>query len=491
MRSVLPLPLLLVKNQVRDRPWLFGTRTAAAAVFGAGAMALAWWFGSRLHAGTAALQAAAPALFSRGYTLLLHTLLAALLPLMTISQAVTALACLFKNADARFLLSLPFPASRLFLSGGTRIYATATGYFYLMMVPFLWGFGGGRYALRALVPLTLFLLVTFGAGVLFIFALVALFRVATLHRAFSFFFALFAVLFLLAFRGLRPETLAVSPAAFLLALDHPPAGTWMPSWPAARALAGGPPAPLSLLAPALLLAGGAALVFRRFYFRLYSRSLSQGRRKRETVRSRLGARSFVLNAVLKEWLSLLRHPTRLSQAMLMASMLLLYLANFSVLPLRGDPLFGGLYRGLHLFLTGFILSALGLRFAFPAPSLEGPAVRFLQTLPVPGRALFAARTLAYALPLAAVAFLLDGAAWWGLGLSPSEFGILGLLGAGMAALFAAAGVGAGSLHPQHRNPNPLQVGFSPEGLGYFFFCLAVTGGVTWAYAGGAVRRLLA
>ena len=491
---MIPLSILFLKNQARDRPLLFGTRALAGAAFGIGAVALAGWFGSRLRSGAAGLEAAAPVLFERGFTHLLHALLSALLPLMVISQAVTALACLFKNADARFLLALPWSPTSLFFSRGLRIYGAATGFVHLLVVPFLWGFGGGPYAVRAMVPLTLFLLVTFGAGMLFIFALASVFRVATLHRAFSFFFALFAVLFIVAFRGLRPEALAASPAAFLLALDRPPAGTWMPSWPAARALAGlrsgGPLAPAGLLWPALGLCAGAYLAFRLGYFRLYSRAQSQGMKVRMALRSRIRARSFAVNAILKEWLSLLRHPTRLAQGMLMASLILLYLANFAVLPLRSDPLFGAVYRGLHVFLSGFILAALGLRFAFPAPSLEGPAVRFLQGLPVGARTLFAARTIAYALPLSAVALVLTGSVWWGLGLSAGEAWTFAFIGTGMAVAFSAAGVAAGSLHPRYRNPDPLQVGFSPEGLGYFFVCLAVTAAVTWAYLKDTVRMIL-
>ena len=492
---MLPLSVLFLKNQARERPILFGTRALAGAAFGAGAVALAGWFGARLHTGTAGLEAAAPALFDRGLTLLLHTLLSALLPMMVISQAVTALAGLFKNADARFLLALPLSPSRIFASRGPRIFATATGFFYLMAVPFFWGFGGPLVAARSLVPLTLFLLITFGAGLLFILGLAALFRVATLHRAFSFFFALFAVLFILVFRGMRPEALAASPAAFLLALDRPAAAPWLPSYPAARALAGlrdgwtglAPPA---LLWPALILCAGAFLAFRLSYFRLYSRSQSQGRRKRPTVRPRLGGRPFLFNAVVKEWLSLLRHPTRLSQAMLMASLLFLYLANFAVLPLKGDPLFGSVYRGLHLFLTGFILSALGLRFAFPAPSLEGPAIRFLQGLPVSGWMLFRARTLAYALPLTGVALVLNASAWWGLGFTTPELLKFTAIGVALAVAFSAAGVAAGSVHPRYQDPNPLQVGFSPEGLGYFFFCLAVTAALTWTYLKDTLRTIL-
>ena len=262
MTGSVPLPLLLLKNQARERPWLFGTRLLAGAAFGMGAAVLSYQFGMRLQAGTEGLRATAPLLFERGYAFLLHMLLSSLLPLMTISQAVTALACFFKGADTPFLLSLPLKPSALFVSKGLKVFGTATGFFYLMMVPFLWGFGGGGYAVRALVPLTLYIGVTFGAGILFILALAALERAAALHRAFSFFFALFAVLFILAFRGLRPEVLASSPAAFLLALDRPPAGTWLPSWPAARALAGGPAAPLSLLVPAAVLCAGAFLAFR-------------------------------------------------------------------------------------------------------------------------------------------------------------------------------------------------------------------------------------
>jgi ABC-2 type transport system permease protein len=490
----IPVLLLQIKNQALERPALFITRVLAGGAFGVGAVALAGWFGWKLGAGTNAFARAFPAVHASGLRFLFQYLLTALLPLMAISQATVALAYLFKNPEIRFLLTLPLSRTRIFFSRGVKIFLTASGYFYLLFIPFLWGFGGVAFALKAMVPITLFLLITFFLGLLLILLLTSLFHVATLHRAFSFFFALFAVGFIFAFRNLHPETLFASPQAFVLAMNRPLPFPYSPASRAAKSLLevyqGGGPVDGILLASCAGLFLAAFAAFGASYFRAFSRSLSQGRRKREQVRGRMPGRPFVWALVMKEWLHVARSPTRLSQAMLMASLLILYLFNMAHLPLREDPMFGLLYQGLHVFLLGFIISALGLRFAFPAPSLEGEAVVFFKSLPVAKRTAFAARSAAWFIPFLLISILLNAMAWRSLDLPASEFLKMNLAGGALALLASAGGVGMGMIHPRYKNANPLQVGFSPEGLAYFFLCLAATSFTAWLFLRSVIADLL-
>ena len=494
MRFRVPVLFLQIKNQALERPVLFGTRALAGGIFGIGMVALAVWFGRKLGAGTSGFARAFPAVHAAGLRFLFQYLLTALLPLMAVSQATVALAYLFKNPEIRFLLILPLSRTRIFFARGAKVFLTASGYFYLMFIPFLWGLGGAGFALKAMVPVTLFLLITFFLGLLLILLLASLFHVSTLHRAFSFFFALFSVGFIFAFRNLHPEVLFASPQAFVLAMNRPLPFPYSPASRAAKSLLeiyqGGGAVDGILLASCGLLFAAAFAAFGASYFRAFSRSLSQGRRKKERVKERMPGRPFVWALVMKEWLHVARSPTRLSQAMLMASLLILYFFNMAHLPLRGDPLFGLLYQGLHVFLMGFIISALGLRFAFPAPSLEGEAVVFFKSLPVTGRAAFAARSTAWFVPFLLISVLLNAMAWHSLQLPSSEFLKMNLAGTLLALLASAGGVGMGMIHPRYKNANPLQVGFSPEGLGYFFICLAATSFTAWLFLRSVIADLL-
>ena len=392
------------------------------------------------------------------------------------------------------LLTLPLSRARIFFSRGAKIFLTASGYFYLMFIPFLWGFGGAVFALKAIIPVTLFLLITFFLGLLLILLLTSIFHVSTLHRAFSFFFALFAVGFIFAFRNLHPETLFASPPAFLLTMNRPLPFPYSPASRAAQSLLeiyqGGGGVDGQLLVPCGLLFAAAFTAFGVSYFRAFSRSLSQGRRRKEKVKARMCGRSFTWTLMLKEWLHVARSPTRLSQAMLMASLLILYFFNLARLPLREDALLGLLYRGVHVFLMGFIISALGLRFAFPAPSLEGEAAVFFKSLPVTCRIAFAARATAWFIPFLLISILLNAMAWRSLDLPSSEFLKMSLAGGALALLASAGGVGMGMIHPRYKNANPLQVGFSPEGLAYFFLCLAATSAVAWWFLRNVISELL-
>ena len=491
----LGVPLLQIRNQARERPAWFSARMLAGGAFAAGMVALAEIFGRRLGAGTRMLAAAYPAAYAAGLRLLLDRLLAALFPLISLSQAAAALAYFFGNPDLKLILALPIPPLHFFLMRGARVFATASGFFYLLFIPLLWGFGGKPFAMKALIPLTLYMAIAFFLGLSAVLALANLFRVTALHRAFAVAFALYAVVFILAFRSARPERMFASPAAFLQTLQRPLPAPFLPPARTASTLVdlhlgrGAAVDPLTA-GVCLLLGLASCAAFTAGYSRAFSRSRSQAGRKEERVKPRVPQASFFPALAVKEWLRILRSPTRLAQVLLMAGLLFLYIFNLAHLPMKGDPILVPLYKGLHVFLTGFILSALGLRFAFPAASMEGDAVVFFRSLPVSASAVWAAKSAAYFIVFLAVSILLNGAAWFSLPMAVPDFLWMNLAGAVLALLASAGGVALGMVHPKYKNANPLQVGFSPEGLGYFFLSLAATSATAWLFMRSAVLELL-
>jgi ABC-2 type transport system permease protein len=88
----------------------------------------------------------------------------------------------------------------------------------------------------------------------------------------------------------------------------------------------------------------------------------------------------------------MRDTTQWSQLFLLLALIVVYLYNFKVLPLgtfadARRNFCASWFPFANLALAGFVLSAVAVRFAFPAVSLEGRAFWILQSAPVSLRAL--------------------------------------------------------------------------------------------------------
>ena len=75
--------------------------------------------------------------------------------------------------------------------------------------------------------------------------------------------------------------------------------------------------------------------------------------------------------------------------------MVVYVYNFSVLPLRGSPLvtfyFKNVIAFLNLALAAFVLASVAARFVFPSFSMEGRALWLIKGAPVPARRIWWAK----------------------------------------------------------------------------------------------------
>jgi ABC-2 type transport system permease protein len=135
---------------------------------------------------------------------------------------------------------------------------------------------------------------------------------------------------------------------------------------------------------------------------------SQGRRKFAFLDALIGflTRPFpaVVRAIMiKDIKTFIRDTTQWSQLFLLVALIVVYLYNFKVLPLDRSPMPAGTIRSLvafaNLALAGFVLSAVAMRFAFPAVSLEGKAFWLLQTSPISLKSLLWSKFWLNLLPL--------------------------------------------------------------------------------------------
>jgi ABC-2 type transport system permease protein len=379
-------------------------------------LALAFWYGTyyvirRVLLYFQSVYDLGPSL---AYQLLLIILLT-FLSMLLFSNLITALSTFFLARDLDLVLSTPVSADSFYYSRliTTTLNSSWMVLFFSLPIFVAYGtvFGSGvLFYLWVAVVLPLFLIVPASVGVL-IMHLLVYFLPAKRIRDMLFFIGLFAfIIIYFLFRFSQPERL-VQPESFghflqFLAAMETPASPLLPSSWAAEVLAGSlfkkPTAQgffYALLASyAFFLPLATSWVSSAVYLAGWSKAQEskQGRRKYEIFESGLNwlMRPFpsVFGALMvKDIKTFLRDSTQWSQLFLLVALIVVYLYNFKVLPLDRSPLPTATLKTVvsfaNLALAGFVLSAVAMRFAFPAVSLEGKAFWILQTAPISLRTL--------------------------------------------------------------------------------------------------------
>jgi ABC-2 type transport system permease protein len=161
--------------------------------------------------------------------------------------------------------------------------------------------------------------------------------------------------------------------------------------------------------------------------------------------------------------TVLRDASTPAQLGSLAAVFVLDVLNVRLLPAT-DASARDLVAGLQTGLSLFLVSALSLRFAYPAVSTDGRAAAVLRSLPLDPRRHLAARWAARALPAVATSLLLTGLSLAVLR-SPA-----GTTAAALSVAFAgglaipALHTGLGGLFPRYDASNPVAVALGPGGL---------------------------
>jgi ABC-2 type transport system permease protein len=170
--------------------------------------------------------------------------------------------------------------------------------------------------------------------------------------------------------------------------------------------------------------------------------------------------------MLKDIKTFLRDTTQWSQLFLLLALIVVYLYNFKVLPLDRSPMPAGTIRTIvsfaNLALAGFVLSAIAMRFAFPAVSLEGRAFWLLQTSPIALRSLLWSKFWLNFIPLLCLGELLIFLSNLLLQVPPWMM-TLSLISVFLMTFgITAIGVGLGALYPNFNYENAAEI---PTSLG--------------------------
>jgi ABC-2 type transport system permease protein len=179
--------------------------------------------------------------------------------------------------------------------------------------------------------------------------------------------------------------------------------------------------------------------------------------------------------LLKDAKVFLRDTTQWSQLLLLVALALVYLYNFRVLDLDRIPYMSGVIKNVYAFvnlaMAAFVLSAVAVRFVFPAVSAEGPAFWIVRTSPLPMKTLLWGKFWMGFVPILVLAETLTIVSNELLGVAPplKVLGALAIALMSLALVGMAAGLGA--CYPRFAAENLTQVAGSYGGVA--FMVLAV------------------
>jgi ABC-2 type transport system permease protein len=424
---------------------------------------------------------------------LLTMVLLTFFSLLIFSHVVTALSNLYLSSDLELCHASPASLVEIFLSRALYTIIDSSWMVMVFGLPVIMAYayvyrpGAGFYVtLVHMGPATG--LIAAGLGILSAMVLVSIFpaqRTRDIVMLLSIF--LIALLYLL-FRFLRPERL-VDPEAFfsimqymsaLKAADSPYLPThwfaeslWFylsPSGREGRLFNAG-----LAWSTALVLFVINVWVAERIYFQGFSKAQEAKRRRGGKVLLdllvRLVRKPFqedLASIAEKDVRAFFRDNTQWSQLLLLVALVVVYLYNFSVLPLDRSPLPLGFLRDniafLNVALAGFVIAAISVRFVFPAVSSEGGAFWLLRSSPITLKRFLWGKFGFCVLPMIVLGEILIIMTNYLLRVS-SFMMVLSVVTMFMAVLgIVGLGIGFGALYPKFNHQNIAQVSTGFGGL---------------------------
>ncbi len=239
----------------------------------------------------------------------------------------------------------------------------------------------------------------------------------------------------------------------------------------------------------------AGIIAQTSYFKGFSKSQTTPQRLFAPVKSQGLQWENLLNFLprtakafaIKEIRTFFRDSTQWPQLFLMAALIVIYLYNFSVLPLDKSPIntvfLQNLFSFLNMGLAAFVLSALAVRFVFPAVSTEGAAFWIIRAAPVSLKTFLWIKFFVYYFPLIIMAELLIVASNLLLQVSTFMMVLSVLTIFCLVPAMVAMGVGLGAVYPNFQSENPAQVVTSFGGLLFMILCFALIATVIILEAG--------
>ena len=409
--------------------------------------------------------------------------------MVIVSSIIISMTTLYYSFDLKFLFSCPLDLRSVFMDKAFETVFYSSWTLVLAILPYIialgrlkalgWGFYGA-YAFL-MVP---FVLLAGAFGIFFSMLVMYLFP-SSKTRDITWLLGSLSVAFVyVVFRFSRPEKLlrpdSLEVVAQYIQYLQAPTAPFMPSaWVTKAMVAYSSGHWGEFAAAAGLLCGAAALLYAGIYFlsgRLYMRGFSgaQGAQRFKGGRAQLPEQRLAhkypalregLTMYWKDRLQLGRDARYWSQIILIGALIAVYLFSIRQLPLD-TPDLRSLVSFLNVGVAGFVMAAIGLRFTFPAISLEGSSWWLLRSAPVTTAAVMREKLLVSLVPSVLVGLVLITVSnrLLGADLFISALSTLTIVLA--AVVITVMGIGFGALFPDFNVENIHQLESSYGGFLY-------------------------
>lgn len=421
--------------------------------------------------------------------------------ILLFSNIVTSLSTFYLSRDLERVVAAPVPLNQLFYARFAETVVDSSWMMILFAAPAFLAYGvvhgtGIGFYLMTAATLPPFVLIPAAVGVALTTVLVNVFP-ARRTKDILLLLAVFSVALLyLLFRMVRPERL-VNPegfadfSAFLNAMQTPEwrflPSTWATEilFPMLGTRDGTPYFYFLVLSftAAVAVMGCESLVTRLFQAG-WSKA-QEGRQTRKALRPLWERALAVLTApfhsatrvlVEKEVKTFFRDTSQWSQLILLAALVVVYVYNFSVLPIGGNPLatfyIKNVIAFVNLALAAFVTASVATRFVYPSISLEGRAFWAIKTAPVSARHIWWAKFWSGLVPLVVLGEILIVATNSYLKVMP----FMAWLSAGtllaMSFPIVALGLAVGVAYPNFEAENAAKIASGAGGLVYMVLSMS-------------------
>ena len=418
--------------------------------------------------------------------------------MVIVSSIIISMTTLYYSFDLKFLFSCPIGLRSLFMDKALETVFYSSWTLVLVILPFIIalgrvkGLGAGFYFsyMALMVP---FVMLAASFGIIFSTLVMYLFPssktrdITWLLGSLSVSFVYVAFRFSKPEKLLRPDSLEVV-AQYIQYLQSPTA-PYLPSWWVTKAMTSYPAGNWGafffysgvLFSAAVFLYAAMYAVSGFVYAKGFSGAQSSPRfrgKARLMPEQRLAIKferfRHLLTFYWKDRLLLLRDPRYWSQLILIAALIVVYLFSIRQLPLDSQDI-KSLISFLNIGVAGFVMAAIGLRFTFPAVSLEGNSFWLLKSAPVTTGQIMKEKLMITLLPSVAIGAILIAFSNHLLNadLFVSVLSIITIVIA--AVVISVMGIGLGALFPDFNVENIHQLESSYGGFIYMACAMGYLG----------------
>lgn len=382
-----------------------------------------------------------------------------LMGFVTMSATITAISSIYLARDLSFLRSMPIDDAQILGSKSFRTVIGATWMMLAFMPPVIAAAGvtyaaGAEFYAVASILFLMFILICAGVGIMLAHLLV---RMLPARGARNMLALLGIVMFVAVYFVLKrsapggaDDPMVVFDAMTSMRAEHPMLPSYWITHSVVDMLRGGHASALHAfaLASSALFALVAAMGLGSIFFQANIERMRPARESYSWGHTPPRASRAVF---YKDIRLFARDTAQWSQAVIIFSLVIVYVHNFASVPIASIsallPHARELFVLLNLLMAGMVLAAVGGRFLYTAISLEGQAFWVLRAAPVKLSRILRQKLLFGALPIAALMIVMVASSNIAIGVTGGMAWVSVALAALMAVSVGGLGVGLGAMRP--------------------------------------------